>query len=138
MPNAFVDTNILIYAADQDVTPGRQTRIAQEILFQDQLIISVQVINEFIANCRNPKKLALSRLDERAWLQKLFRLNVASQTPDSVYLALRLQAFHSLSHWDALIVATALEADCPTLYSEDLGHGENYDGVTVINPFHEG
>ena len=72
---------------------------------------------------------------ERAWLQKLFRLHVASQSPDTVYLALRLQAFHSLSHWGALIIASALQADCTTIYSEDLAHGANYDGVTVINPF---
>jgi predicted nucleic acid-binding protein len=137
MPNAFIDTNILIYAADPDINPGRQTRLAREILFQEHLVISVQVINEFIANSRNPNKLALDPSDERAWLQKFFRLEVASQSPDTVYLALRLQAFHSLSHWDALIVASALEADCTTLYSENLGHGANYDGVTVINPFRE-
>lgn len=135
MPNAFVDTNVLIYAADQNINPARQTRIAREILRQEHIVISVQVINEFIANSRNAKKLALDPSDERTWLQKLFRLHVASQSPDTVYLALRLQAFHSLSHWDALIIASALEADCTTLYSEDLAHGANYDGVTVINPF---
>lgn len=137
MPNAFIDTNILIYAADQDIAPGRQTQIAREILYQEHINISVQVINEFIANSRNPNKLALSPSDERAWLQKLFRLKITSQTADTVFLALRLQTFHSLSHWDALIVASALETDCTTLYSEDLGHGQNYDGVTVINPFRE-
>jgi len=135
MPNAFVDTNILIYAAEQDINPGRQARIAREILFQEHIVISVQVINEFIANCRNSKKLALDPSDERAWLQRLFRLHVAPQSPDTVFLALRLQAHRPLSHWDALIVASALETDCKILYSEDLGHGEDYDGVKVINPF---
>ena len=135
MPNAFVDTNILIYAADQNINPGRQTRIAREILFHEQLVISVQVINEFIANCRNSTKLALDPSDQRAWLQRLFRLQISSQSPDTVFLALRLQAHHSLSHWDALIVASALESDCSILYSEDLGHGEDYDGINVINPF---
>lgn len=138
MPNAFVDTNILIYATDQDVNPSRDTRIAREILRLDQLVISVQVVNEFIVNCRNSRKLGLDSSDEQAWIQKLFRLNVVSQSPDTVFLALRLQAFHSLSHWDALIVASALEAECTTLYSEDLGHDENYDGVIVANPFREG
>jgi predicted nucleic acid-binding protein len=138
MPNAFVDTNILIYAADQDVNPGRNTRIAREILHLENLVISVQVVNEFIVNCRNSRKLGLDPSDEQAWLQRLFRLDVTSQSPDTVFLALRLQAFHSLSHWDSLIIASALEAECATLYSEDLAHGENYDGVIVTNPFREG
>lgn len=135
MPNAFVDTNILIYAADQDINPGRKTRIAREILFQEHLVISVQVVNEFIANCRNSKKLALDPSDERAWLQKLFQLHIASQTADTLFLALRIQTHHSLSHWDSLILASALETECTILYSEDLTHGEDYSGVKIINPF---
>lgn len=137
MPNAFVDTNLLIYAADQTINPSRQTRIAREILLLEHISISVQVINEFIANSRNPKKLAFDPTDERKWLQKLFQLHIASQTADTVFLALRLQAHHSLSHWDSLIVASALETGCAVLYSEDLSHGANYDGIEVINPFRE-
>ena len=41
-----------------------------------------------------------------------------------------------LSHWDALIVASALLAGCDTLYSEDLQHGQVFDKqLTVVNPF---
>jgi predicted nucleic acid-binding protein len=47
-------------------------------------------------------------------------------------LAIRYQ----LSHWDALIVASALLAGCDTLYSEDLQHGQVFDEqLTVVNPF---
>lgn len=137
MPNAFIDTNILIYAADQDINPSRNTRIAREILYLKNLVISVQVVNEFIVNCRNSRKLGLAPTDEQAWIQRLFRLDVVSQSPDTIFLALRLQAFHSLSHWDALIIASALETGCTTLYSEDLTDGKNYDGVIVTNPFRE-
>ncbi len=40
-----------------------------------------------------------------------------------------------VSHWDATIIAAALELGCNTLYSEDLNHGQSYDGVGVVNPF---
>jgi predicted nucleic acid-binding protein len=40
-----------------------------------------------------------------------------------------------LSQWDATIIAAALELGCHTVYSEDLNHGQDYGGVTVINPF---
>ncbi|MDP2752225.1 MAG: hypothetical protein Q8O31_06435 [Rhodocyclaceae bacterium] len=36
----------------------------------------------------------------------------------------------------SLIVATALEAGCATLYTEDLHHGQVIEGqMTVTNPF---
>jgi predicted nucleic acid-binding protein len=37
--------------------------------------------------------------------------------------------------WDATIIAAAVELGCSTLYSEDLNHGQSYDGVKVVNPF---
>ena len=40
-----------------------------------------------------------------------------------------------ISHWDATIVAAAQALGCTTLYSEDLNHGQDYDGVRVLNPF---
>ncbi len=40
-----------------------------------------------------------------------------------------------LSHWDSTILAAAQELGCHTLYSEDLNHGQSYDGLRVINPF---
>ena len=41
----------------------------------------------------------------------------------------------ALSSYDSLIVAAALDAGCKTLYSEDLQHGQQIEGVTVTNPF---
>lgn len=40
-----------------------------------------------------------------------------------------------ISNWDAAIVAAAKVAGAKTLYSEDLNHGQAYEGVTVHNPF---
>ena len=34
-----------------------------------------------------------------------------------------------------LNLAAAVELGCTTLYSEDLNHGQSYDGVRVVNPF---
>jgi predicted nucleic acid-binding protein len=34
-----------------------------------------------------------------------------------------------------LIIAAALEAGCLTLYSEDLQHGQQIEGLTIENPF---
>ena len=40
-----------------------------------------------------------------------------------------------MSYWDAAIIAAAHELGCGTIYSEDLSHDQDYDGVTVVNPF---
>ena len=50
--------------------------------------------------------------------------------------ALRLAGQHGFHIHDALIVAAALEADCATLYTEDLQSGQVIDGrLTIHNPF---
>jgi predicted nucleic acid-binding protein len=46
---------------------------------------------------------------------------------------------YQLSHWDSLVVASALEANCTKLYSEDMQHSLVVDGrLTILNPFLQG
>ena len=49
--------------------------------------------------------------------------------------ALEIKAQHGLSYWDAAIVAAARALGCRELYSEDMTHGREIDGVTIIDPF---
>jgi predicted nucleic acid-binding protein len=42
---------------------------------------------------------------------------------------------HSLAFYDALIIASAIEAGCDTLFSEDLQHGRRFGGLAIHNPF---
>ena len=39
------------------------------------------------------------------------------------------------SHYDSLIIAAALQADCEILYSEDLHHRQKIRDLTIIDPF---
>jgi predicted nucleic acid-binding protein len=135
MPNAFVDTNILVYAAEELLPLTEKTRIARELLRQPGLAVSVQVLGEFIVSARHPKKLALPPTSEAAWLALFMRMDIAPLTPETLILALRLHGAYQTSHWDSLVLASALELGCPRIYSEDLNHGQDYDGVRVVNPF---
>lgn len=64
------------------------------------------------------------------------RCEVMSVTRQIVENAFRVGNRYQISHWDSLIVAAALAADCDTLFSEDLQHGQIFDGqLTVTNPF---
>src|SRR5690606_30518176 len=49
--------------------------------------------------------------------------------------AFDLAARHRLQIYDAVILASAARAGCEILYSEDMQHGFEWGGVTVINPF---
>lgn len=40
-----------------------------------------------------------------------------------------------VSYWDGAILAAAKALGCDTVYTEDLNHGQDYDGVRVENPF---
>ena len=135
IPNAFVDTNVLVYAADERASMDRRTRIARELLLKPRLHLSVQVLNEFIAVARHPQKLNFTKLQEMEWLGMWLQNHVMPITAETFLKALEIHASHQLSHWDSLIIASATEAHCTILYSEDLNYGQNYGSVQVINPF---
>jgi len=135
MPNVFVDTNILVYAAAEFTPIQRKTAIARDLLLLPGIHFSLQVLNEFVAVSRRPDKLNLPPERERRWLEACLLRPVASLSTRTFLTALSIHGRYGISHWDSLIVASAKEAHCTTLYSEDLSHGQNYDGVTVVNPF---
>lgn len=135
MPNAFVDTHVLIYAADESASNERKTRIARELLRQRGLQLSVQVLNEFIVNARNPSKLNFTAQQENDWVSRLLLFPVTSLAVSTFLTARLIHSRYQVSHWDSLILASARETDSEIVYSEDLGHGQEYDGVKVLNPF---
>ena len=130
----FLDTNVLIYAVLSD--DPRCT--AAERLLAAGGTISVQVLNEFANVARG--KLKWLWLDIEATLA-LVRSRSGRVREISVLTheaALALARDHSLAFYDALIVATALEAGCDTLFTEDMQHGRKFGSLTIVNPFLEG
>jgi predicted nucleic acid-binding protein len=51
--------------------------------------------------------------------------------------ALLLREETGFSFYDALVVTAAIETGCSVLLSEDLQHGREVKGVTIVNPFVE-
>jgi predicted nucleic acid-binding protein len=129
---AFFDTNILIYATIQ---ADHRQAIARRLMSGGGSI-SVQVLNEF-ANAAH-RKLRKSWDEIHAALQAL-RSAFAAPLPISARtheLALALAEQHKFSFYDALIIASALEANCTTLYTEDMHHGMTIRrNLQIINPF---
>jgi predicted nucleic acid-binding protein len=53
-------------------------------------------------------------------------------------MALGIAKKHKYHIYDALVIASALETSCKTLYSEDLQDGQAIGGLTIRNPFQTG
>ena len=132
----FVDTNILLYSLDLEPAQPEKTAIAQEILSQTDIALSVQVLQEFYVqatHARRPDALPHD-LAERL-IQKWLRFHIQDNTVAVLQSALSLKQRFQTSYWDAAILAAAKAARCQQLLSEDLNHGQDYDGVVVVNPF---
>jgi predicted nucleic acid-binding protein len=49
--------------------------------------------------------------------------------------ALEIKTRQGFSYWDSAIVAAARALGCRELYSEDMTHDREIDGVAIIDPF---
>jgi predicted nucleic acid-binding protein len=131
----FVDTNVWLYAlvAGQDTL--KHTR-AQEIVQRTGIVISTQIINETCVNLLKKTGLAESQIQQL--IVAFYTKYEVIATEQAVLLrASQLREQYSLSYWDGLVVASALEAGCTVLYSEDMQAGLVVMGqLTIINPFH--
>jgi predicted nucleic acid-binding protein len=131
MPDSFFDTNVLLYVASGD--PAKADR-AEELIHTGG-VISVQELNE-ITNVAH-RKMGLAWTETRAFLSMLRNLlPVQPLTIDIHETGLALAQRYGLSSWDAMIAASALHADCDTLWSEDMQDRMVLGGrLRIANPF---
>jgi predicted nucleic acid-binding protein len=134
----FLDTNIFIYEVSSSVALKRivATRLVNDALQSGKGIVSFQVVQEFFSVAFRRFTPPMSPAEAEQALTMTFRPLLAIQSSYALYgQALELTRRHSLSWYDSLIVAAALEADCRVLYTEDLQHGQKFDNLRVQNPF---
>jgi predicted nucleic acid-binding protein len=62
-------------------------------------------------------------------------LEVVRPSVADLVAAIDLHRLHQLPIWDALIVRAAQVSGCRTLLTEDLQHGQRFDGLEIVNPF---
>lgn len=130
----FLDSNIWIYAlaANQDV---RKHDIACRLIDYTDVVVSTQVINEVCINLIKKSFLNEQQIQE---LIKSFSegCRIISFNQEIFISASELRTRYSLSFWDSLIIASALEAGASTLYSEDMQDGLIVSKqIEIVNPF---
>ena len=131
MPGSFFDTNVLLYVASGD--PAKADR-AEELIGAGGTI-SVQVLNEITNVAR--RKMGMSWTETRGLLSMIRDLLLVQPLTLSIHeTGLALAERYGLSIDDGMIAASALHADCDTLWSEGMHDGVVFDGrLRIINPF---
>ena len=132
----FLDTNVLLYAVSTHDGEEEKRARAEALLDRDGGALSIQVLGEFYAQATRPLGPAhLSHEPAVGFIRTWRRFRVQAVTLALFDATLAIKAVHGFSYWDSVIVAVARALGCTTLYTEDLSHGRQVEGVISINPF---
>jgi predicted nucleic acid-binding protein len=135
LTRTFLDTNILVYAEDR-ADPVKQRKAVELILEHKRQrtgVVSLQVLQEFFVTVT--RKLKLDVGVARYKVEFHSRFQVAEPTVSDILAAIDLNRLHGFSFWDALVLRMAKQTGCRVLLSEDMQHGQEVDGVRIVNPF---
>jgi len=130
----FLDSNIVIYTYCNNSIDKQQK--ARELFLNKNIAISTQVLQETANTLYRKFKADFHTI--RSLLEECVR-NVSTlhvNTDKTVFQACDIAERSQYSFYDSLIIASALEAECQILYSEDMQHHQSIEGkLKIINPF---
>ena len=130
----FVDSNIFIYAKikaqDAEKHIGAQSLLRS---FDRQVIISVQVLNEFYNTL---VRIGVDDAAIQGFLKQIMQSTLTqSINKSTIELCWEMRNNYHYSYYDSLILASALESKCTILYSEDMQDGQVIEEtLKIVNP----
>ena len=132
----FIDTNVFVYLFDESDAGKRYQAetLVNRCLESGTGCISYQVVQETLNVLTGKFGMPPDRIRRLLdnVLTPLWQINPTGSLYQS---AISLRSQYSLSFYDSLIVAAALDAGCTRLYSEDIQHGQQIQRLTIVNPF---
>lgn len=132
----FLDTNVLLYSLDVQRGTSRDLRAnkAEQILGEGG-IVSVQVLNEFCDVASRKLKFSWETIADFLEVFDSLCGRAVPLTVESHSMAIAISKRYGYRIYDSHIVASAINAGCTTLLTEDLQHGQVIDGLRIENPF---
>ena len=128
----FFDSNVLVYTLAEN---DRREPAAARLLASGGTI-SVQVLNEFADVARRKLRLSWSEVGQALDGIRALCLPPLPITLATHGAALGIAGRLGYRFYDSQIIASALEAGCATLYSEDMRDGQVIEGaLTIRDPF---
>lgn len=131
----FIDTNILVYAHDRDA--GEKHAKAKGLIEgfwkrRETPSLSIQVLQELHVNLI---KHGLEAERSAQIVTRYLSWRVVDNTGPLLRQAFVEQQRWNVSFWDALILAAARRAGVSAVWSEDFNDGQDYGGMSIVNPF---
>ncbi|MFQ5740783.1 MAG: type II toxin-antitoxin system VapC family toxin [Acidobacteriota bacterium] len=141
-PMYLLDTNILVYAADQESLFHQETRS-----FRDEAVhgrvsacVSPTVLKEFYAivtdskRVRNPLSPANALQEVQAYRQALKVIYPSSAAMDRLKELIDRYPVKGQEIFDVFLVATMLEHGVGTIYTANVRHFEKFKEIRVKSP----
>jgi predicted nucleic acid-binding protein len=131
----FLDTNIWVYAhleSENDTKHQKANTLVEETV--QPLVTSTQVLHEYYS-------IMLKNKMTDEWIQTNIEAmieycEIQLITLSIIRLAHRIKVHYQFSYSDSLIIASALDAGCNILYSEDLHTQQPIENqLQILNPF---
>ena len=139
MSSDFLDSNIFVYQMDQ--SDPRKSGVATAILergLDGSAVTSFQVVQETLSVITRKLPIAQPAAEARRYLDEVLSTFWTVMPSARLYRsAIDLQSRYGFHFYDSLIVASALEAGCDRLLSEDFQDGQRIEGLTFVNPFRD-
>ena len=128
---AFFDTSVLLYLFSADAHKADRA----ERLLDNGGVVSIQVLSELTAVSRRKLNLSWQEISELVTtLRELCAIEAL--TEETYDAAVELASRYQLSWYDGMIVASAVIADCSTLYAEDMHDGLRVGRrLRIVDPF---
>jgi predicted nucleic acid-binding protein len=134
----FIDTNILVYSFDsEDQKKGKTSfQIIETALKTGKGNISFQVVQEFLNVACRKFSVPMSPEDAQIYLGMVLRPLCTVFSSISLYAkSLEISDRYRYSFYDSIIIASAQELSCKYLLTEDMNHGQEIEGLKIVNPF---
>jgi predicted nucleic acid-binding protein len=133
----LVDTNILVYAYDADAAEKhvKAKEMIDTLWEYSRGVLPTQVLAEFFITITRKVKQPLSVADARDIIEDYRSAwAIFPTTPDTVLLAIDGVQRHQFSFWDSMIWASAVINGISKIFTEDMQHGQTFEGVRIENP----
>jgi len=130
----FIDSNIWLYLFLQDKT--NKYKAAEEYISKNagnSIFITYQVINE-VTNQLVRNKFSEEIIKEN--IEFMYKIcTIHSFSKEILLSASTLREKYSISFWDSIIIASALNSGCNTLATEDMHDGLKIGNMVIKNIF---
>ena len=135
--NCFVDSNVLVYARDltDREKQERATLWIEALAAARAGRLSNQVLVEAYSALTRSHKRQMDQAAARTYIANFRYWRPLAIDFGVVATAWEVQDRFRFNWWDCLIVAAARLGECRYILTEDLQHGQDLDGLIVLDPF---